>query len=112
MSLKDALTAVKNAAVDLTTLDVQTYTGTIDLSTATGGFGGIKDLVKDAASQTDAKITLVAQSVYEFDGDSFNFLTDGNGLSPDALKIHNEAVAAGLKARQGLLDLFKDLVLG
>jgi hypothetical protein len=109
-NIRDAMKKVANAFEDLTTLDVQTYTGTVDLSGNQEGFKGIKNLVKQA--QTDAKISLVAESVYQFDGDSFNFITNGQGVPSEALKIHQGAVEAGLKTRQGLFELFKDLLDG
>lgn len=110
MALRDALTALNNAVKDLTSLHVQTFTGDIE-SEITGqeGFDTIRATVKKA--KVDGKIKLVAETLAQFDGDSYNFVKqDLQDVPKLALDVHKNAVSSGVETRMGLLNLFKDLI--
>lgn len=110
MGLKKALQALDNAVKDLTSLHVQTYTGNIK-ATVTGeeGFNTVRETVQKA--ETDGEIELVAETLAQFDGDSFNFVKqDMDNVPKLALEVHKNAVANGVETRLGLLNLFKDLL--
>ena len=112
MALRDALQKLDEAVKDLTSLHVQTFTGkvetTIDSATS---FDDIKKLINAEAGKTDGKIKLVAESLAQFDGDSYNFVReDLENVPPLALEVHKNAVKAGIETRLGLLTLFKDLI--
>lgn len=109
MALRDALDNVGKAIKDLSSLHVQTYTGTveIDLDNVPAdkqGIDHVRDTVKTAKG--DGTIVLVAEAYFQFDGDSYNFLTNAD-VPPRALEMHTAAVEAGLKTRRGLADLVK-----
>jgi len=108
--LKKALNELNEAVKDLTSLHVQTFTGTIeseiDESTP---FKSIKTMVETAV--TSGKATLVADSLSQFDGDSYNFVSkDLENVPRLALEVHKNAVTAGIETRLGLLKLFKELI--
>lgn len=113
MALRDALRKLNEAVQDLTSLHVQTFTGVVDLELQpndAGDFDTLKDAIKQA--KTDGKVTLMAESLIKFDGDSYNFIVkDQDNVPPNALDIHKNAVDSGLQTRQALLDLFKDLIV-
>lgn len=109
MSIRDAFKKVGNAIEDLSSLHVQTYTGSVavDLDTQPESVQGM-DRVRDAvkAAKAAGKITLVAEAYFQFDGDSYNFLTSAD-VPPKALEMHTAAVESGLKTRLGLAELVK-----
>jgi len=109
MSIRNAFTKIGNAISDLSSLHVQTYTGsvTVDMDNLGANEHGM-DKVRDAVATANAAgdITLVAEAYYQFDGDSYNFLTSDD-VSTKALEMHTAAVEAGLKTRRGLAELVK-----
>ncbi|MFC0878441.1 hypothetical protein ACE01N_17740 [Saccharicrinis sp. FJH2] len=112
MPLKDALKKLDDAVKDLTSLHVQTFTGQIETNVDSAtSFDDIKKLINAEADKTDGKIKLVAESLAQFDGDSYNFVReDLDNVPPLALEVHKNAVKAGIETRLGLLNLFKDLI--
>lgn len=108
--LRDAVKKLNEAITDLSSLHVQTFTGTVAISSDTTGFDNIRSAIQSA--QTNSEITLVAEAYYQFDGDSYNFIaTDANGAitaPPAALELHKSAVEAGMQTRLGLIELVKD----
>ncbi|MGZ2369242.1 hypothetical protein ACXR6G_05620 [Ancylomarina sp. YFZ004] len=109
MGLKSALSKLDDAVKDLTSLHVQTYSGEVN-STIDGSqsYDDIRQLVKTAVSE--GKITLVAETLAQFDGDSYNFIKQELDDIPQlALEVHKNAVQSGIDTRLGLLTLFKDI---
>ena len=105
MALSDALKTVNNAVKDLTSLHVQTFTGEIGIDIGDQkGFAEIRKAIEDAKTAGD--LTVVADSLIQFDGDSYNFIAADAPAT--ILKAHESAVLAGLKSRQALLELGKD----
>ena len=113
MSLRDAVRKLDGLITDLSSLHVQTYTGNVevDLDSLPDGVHGM-DRVRDAVKQAraDGRVTLVAESYFRFDGDSYNFVAGpGAEVPPGALAAHEAAVASGIKTRQALVELVKDV---
>ncbi|MCK5137797.1 MAG: hypothetical protein KAR19_18570 [Bacteroidales bacterium] len=110
MALKDALQKLNDAVQDLTSLHVQTFTGEINLNIdGTRDFDKIRGSVKTAKEKNE--ITLVAETLAQFDGDSYNFVKQDLDDVPDlALEVHKNAVESGIETRLGLLELFKNLI--
>ena len=105
MALKDALKKLNEAVTDLSSLHVQTFTGRLQSDVDNqAGFDGVRQTV--AQARTDGDITLVAEAYYQFDGDSYNFLTSEE-VPASALALHQSAVEAGLATRRGLMELVK-----
>ncbi len=110
MALKEAIQSLNEAVKDLTSLHVQTFTGELK-SEITGSekFEDIRKLIKDA--KTSGEIKLVAETLAQFDGDSYNFVKQNlDDIPPIALDVHTNAVSSGIETRLGLLDLFKGLI--
>lgn len=110
MALKDALKSLNEAVKDLTSLHVQTFTGSLKVDIdKSNGFDELKKLIETQSASGEVK--LVAESLVKFDGDSYNFITsDIQNAPPQALDIHQNAVTSGLNNRLALLELFQDLI--
>ncbi len=106
MGLKNAIEKLNDAINDLTSLHVQTFTGSVDFTDENRTFDTIRNAIKTA--NNESKITLVAESLYKFDGDSYNFVTNKDaGIPSSALELHKASVDAGIKTRQGLLQMVR-----
>jgi hypothetical protein len=113
MSIKDAIGKIDEAITDLSSLHVQTYTGSmsVDLSKLAKGESAMDKVRKTVTAESEmvnGSITLVAEAYYQFDGDSYNFLTSDT-VPPRALELHTAAVEAGIATRKGLVELVKGL---
>ncbi|MBT3241902.1 MAG: hypothetical protein HN352_02055 [Bacteroidetes bacterium] len=111
MALKDALEKLDAAVKDLTSLHVQTFTGTLSSKVdAEKGFANIEETVK--AAKTNGDIKLVAEALVKFDGDSYNFVTNDSANAPlRAFEVHKSAVETGLNNRMALLNMFKGIII-
>lgn len=114
MSLRKAVESVSEAIKDLSSLHVQTYTGSvaIDLATVSDdklAIDTIRATIRDEAGKPEGTIKLVAEAYYQFDGDSYNFLTS-EAIPEGALEMHAAAVEAGIATRQGLVELVKGAI--
>ncbi len=109
--LKEALKKIDDAIKDLSSLHVQTFTGSIEFTDDPQNgrtYDTIEAAIKDA--KANKKIMLVAESLYKFDGDSYNFVTsDTGGIPSSALELHKTAVEGGVKTRQGLMTMVKGI---
>ena len=109
MALRDALRTLNAAVEDLTSLHVQTYTGTIGVEVGDqAGFDNVREAVKAARTGDDATVTLVAEGYYRFDGDSYNFIASGD-VPARAIELHQAAVEAGMATRRGLMEMVRDV---
>lgn len=116
MALRDAVKKLDEMFDDLSSLHVQTYTGKVDFDLDPTGPDDDRtrvDRLRDAVTSIPAggAVQLVAEAYYQFDGDSYNFLTSED-VPAKALDLHNSAVEAGIKTRQALLELAKDALKG
>ncbi len=111
MSLNSALSRLNDAIKDLTSLHVQTFTGTLDLEiSAERNFDTLKAQLNKA--KTDGNVRLVAESLIKFDGDSYSFVTkEADDVPNNAFEVHQNAVKSGLETRQALLALFKGIFI-
>ena len=108
MGLKDALDKLNNAIDDLTSLHVQTFTGEVTFVQEGKTFNDVRTAIETARGES--KISLVAESVFKFDGDSYNFVTSQEGGVPSsALELHKASVDSGIKTRQGLMQMVKGI---
>jgi len=106
MALKDALKKLNDAVNDLTSLHVQTFTGIVDIDVDDGDFKVLKERLAKATKESG--VTLVAESLFKFDGDSYNFITNKpDDVPAKALEMHKNAIEAGIETRQGLLNMFR-----
>lgn len=111
-NLKKAIKAIGDAVVDLTELRVQTVTGDVQAVIKTKKLENLEKLLLPSGTGTnkvDAKLNLVLDTTIKFDGDSLNFI-DVNKATPDLVSLHKEAIASGLKHRQGLVEMFKGII--
>lgn len=111
MSLKSAIQDLNDSIKDLTSLHVQTYSGKVNISRDKSiTFDTLRDaLNKPGDGGVKLDVTLMLETLIQFDGDSYNFVA--NESVPDELfKLHKDAVEAGLKTRLGLLETMKDLL--
>jgi hypothetical protein len=108
MSLKNALDELKNAVGDLTSLEVQTYIGEIDVVVeGQTGSTSFEDSLKKA--KTDGKITLQLVTKLNFDGDGI-VLVPASAPADYIQQAHDTALKAGNDVRQGLIALFADVI--
>ena len=104
--LKGALESLKTAVGDLASLEVQTYTGSIAV-TADGQMDDIETVIKDG--KANGTLTLVAVTKMNFDGDAINLVPEE--AFPDHIRnAHDSAIQAGIETRQGLMQLFGDVI--
>jgi hypothetical protein len=106
--LRTAINDLYNKVEDLSSLHIQTLTGEIGFIGSEGNYKTIEQEI--ATALKDAKVKLVAESLYKFDGDSYNFIAEGaEGIPSSALELHKAAIEGGIKTRQALLEVVKDL---
>ncbi len=115
--LKGALEKLETAVGDLASLEVQTYSGAIELyldevdaedGTKKTKMKSFEALLADARSK-DKNLQLRAVTKMMFDGDAINLVPDGE-FSGDIEKVHTAALKAGIDTRHGLLALFGGMV--
>jgi hypothetical protein len=108
MSLQDALTGLKNAVGDLTSIEVQTYVGDIDVvMDGVSGTTSLEDALKKAKKSGTIKLSLVTK--INFDGDAV-VLVPASAPADYVQEAHDSALMAGNDIRQGLVALFSDVV--
>jgi len=120
MGIRKTLKTLDAVIDDLTSLHVQTYTGTINWKDFWSKVGDVQDESKTSRSlrafegfseqlPTDGSVSLVADTLMKFDGDSYNFIASDAASTQSALQSHKDAVASGINARLGLMELVRDL---
>lgn len=107
--LKKALSDLNDAIKDVTSLHVQTFSGDLNLTIDNDkGYKALKEEIESEKNKKDGTIVLVAETLAQFDGDSYNFVKkDLDDIPEIALEVHKNAVKAGIETRIGLLELFK-----
>jgi hypothetical protein len=106
--LDGAVASIKNAIVDLSSLEVITFRGSVT--------GLIKDdlewdklMTKATASSGQLKVAIA--TVIDFDCDVKTFIADDT--PPQwILDAHNAAVKSGIEARRAVLDLVGGFLMG
>jgi len=108
MGLRNALQKLDDAVTDLTSLHVQTFSGTLKAEIDRDqDFDTLREAISGTAAE-GTEVTLIAESMLRFDGDSYNFVAED--APPNLMKVHNEAVQSGLDARQSIIELFRDSI--
>lgn len=112
MALKDLKDKLEAKAIDLATLEVATFSGTVDVTTvpvddnqSQGLFNAIKGALPDG--------TLVGYSRFEVEGDAINYLNVN--LGPDQkflLDSHSSLVDGAQKSRKDLFDFVLKVITG
>ena len=109
MPLKQAIKNLDAALNDLTSLHVQTYSGTLKLAIADGQeaerFKSINESIKTPPS--GQSVNLALETLVKFDGDAYNFVSDD--ATQALIDTHKNAVDSSLKSRQAMLDMFVGL---
>jgi hypothetical protein len=107
MSLKEVITTAKGAIKDLTEIEVQTYTGQIEVAVdaiGTTDFAAILDSAKATGNIKLCQVTKIT-----IDGDAMNLVPD-TAPPEHAAEAHKSALEAGQNVRSSMLELFKDLI--
>jgi len=106
--MESALAKIGEVLEDLSSLEVQTYSGSIDVAFdgSLGADGKLKSIsvLLAAANATGNNLKLLS-----FDGDAINLVPE-EGLSERIQAIHIAAVKTGIDTRHGLLSLFGGMV--
>ena len=108
-TLKNALETISEVISDLTSLEVQTYTGNLDVVAkdlkGTTNFEAILNSVK---TTTNGNLTLRYVTKISLDGDGLVLVPET--ASPNHVQdAHAAALKVGHEVRQGLLTLFADI---
>ena len=112
MALKQALQTLNTAVQDLTSLHVQTYSGSISFEQHgdNATFDNLRGMLASGkgADSTDLAVELKLETLVKFDGDSYNFVAKEN-VSDELFKLHKDALDSGLKTRLGLMEMMKNI---
>jgi len=108
-TLKNALETISEVISDLTSLEVQTYTGNLDVVAkdlkGTTNFEAILNSVK---TTTNGNLKLRYVTKINIDGDGLVLVPET--ASPNHVQdAHAAALKVGHEVRQGLLTLFADI---
>lgn len=115
---KNAINTLKTAIGDLSSLEVQTISGTLnttvtpDDGTAPASGGSVinwTEAIKDA-KKTDGEVKLMLATKINFDGDATLFLREGE-IPQHILDAHNKAVTAGIETRHAIMSLVKSTIV-
>jgi len=108
-----ALGKIGEVLEDLSSLEVQTYSGSIDVAidTALGDNGKLKSIsdLLASAKATDNDLQLRVVTKMMCDGDAINLVPE-NDFPEHIQNVHAAAVKAGIDTRHGLLSLFGGMV--
>lgn len=103
----DALDKIAEGIQDMSSLEVVTYKGSINIQSD----GAVPDkfdvIIGNAKSQADFQIT--ACTYVELDGDMKVFYD--KDITPAELSAHHDLVETARQNRQAVVDLFKDAIL-
>jgi hypothetical protein len=112
MALKQALQTLNSAVQDLTSLHVQTYSGTIAFQDRgdNEAFDNLRKKLAEGKGPDDTAVDvhLKLETLVKFDGDSYNFVAKED-VSDSLFKLHKDALKSGLETRLGLMEMLKDV---
>ena len=116
MGLGDAVKSLKGAIGDLTSLEVQTFTGTLEslVDNVTGdkpATGGSvidwKKVVASARTKTKGKVRLAMATKVNFDGDTSLYIGEEE-IPSYILQAHEKAVENGRQVRKDIIEFMGD----
>jgi hypothetical protein len=107
--LKNALETISEVVSDLTSLEVQTYTGNLDVvAKDLIGTSNFEDILNSVKTTANGNLTLRYVTKISIDGDGLVLVPETT--SPNHVQdAHTAALKAGHEVRQGLLTLFADI---
>jgi hypothetical protein len=107
--LKNALETISEVVSDLTSLEVQTYTGNLDVvAKDLIGTSNFEDILNSVKTTANGNLTLRYVTKISIDGDGLVLVPETT--SPNHVQdAHAAALKAGHEVRQGLLTLFADI---
>ena len=107
MGLSEAFDGLKNAVGDLSSLEVNTYVGTLTSEIKSNDDTSLIDFSKvvEQATTAGGVVTLAASTKVHFDGDTNQFYTS-DSIPQHVIEAHDVALKAGRDVRQGLISLF------
>lgn len=108
--LRAALEALRETTCDLTSLEVQTYTGNLEVLFDKDGdvnLTSFETVLKKV--KVSGTLKLAAMTKVNIDGDTF-LLTSENDLPLHVQRAHDAAVQAGMETRAALLSLFANVI--
>lgn len=123
MALKQAVEKLKNAVGDLTSLEVQTISGSMSADLATQKPGQTAEVPQSGGSIIDWKkavadakkvngtVELVLATKINFDGDATQFVRKDE-IPPHMLDAHKKAVEAGLQVRRDIVEFVSETIRG
>jgi len=103
----DALSKIGDVLEDLSSLEVQTLTGSLDVKVTDGKLDDFETLLNNAKVAGNLKLRAVTKMMC--DGDAINLVPDEE-FPEHIQKVHAAAVKAGIDTRHGLLSLFGGMV--
>ena len=108
--MRAALAKIEEGLKDLSSLEVQTYVGAIDVAIDDDRHG-LKDIsaLLSSAKAKDSGLKLCAVTKMMCDGDAINLVPE-EAFPEHIQKVHEAAVRAGIATREGLLALFGGMV--
>ncbi len=110
MAIKEAIEKLKAGIKDLSELEVQTYSGTVEATIDQDSKENIIDWEKlFASAKPGGSVVLAAATKIQADGDTYNFISSQN-LPPAVMEAHQAALEAGNQVRENIIDLFADLL--
>lgn len=106
-AFKDALSTIKDATVDFSQLNVNTFVGRVDVEVGADGEPDWNTLMRNAISE--GHIKLAASTTLHIDGDA-DYFEDPDRITDGLRAAHNDAVKAGQEARKAILDLISSRI--
>ncbi len=107
MTLRSVLEQAKEGIKDLSSLEVQTYTGEISVDVNSIGSTNFDEILNTAKVTGNIKLAQVTK--INIDGDAINLVPDTKPPAHVAA-AHQTALIAGQNVRVSILELFKNLI--
>ncbi len=104
---------IKNTAVDFTTLEVTTITGSIKQVIDSKGKFKVKEVVSslNKTGATSAKVDVIAHTHIDFDHDTVNFVKSNLGSQQKKLfELHQTSIDSAHNARRSFLNFLLEVI--
>jgi len=106
-NMDGALSKIGDVLEDLSSLEVQTLTGSLEVVINNGKLDDFATLLANAEASGNLKLRAVTKMMC--DGDAINLVPEED-FPEHIQKVHAAAVKAGIDTRHGLLALFGGMV--
>ncbi len=104
---KDALTKMGEGIKDLSSLDVVTFEGSVQLE-ASDKVTTFDQVMSKATGNTDVKVKVLASTQTKIDGDIVAFYD--KDITQEQMDAHAELIEAAEASRTGTIDFIKSIV--